>query len=185
MARNGVKEMQSRIATLIFLGAVATACHGQAAARVTVSASDGLHDTRPFGKDLSEICSISDNERMVRCTESSDPVFVPPSQNWPDRKGQTITEQLVCDAKGKNPCDLPTPKVGDAFFVSATADSGQRVRQTVIAGNITPLGGFGTVSYKVDGPGTIIIRATADAVGGASSLAAAAPVDLIVQPSKD
>jgi hypothetical protein len=184
--------MRTWSATLITLWLISLPCLGQHAS-VSVNANAGLpHDSRPFGKYLVEICTISGDTRTLSCQEAPLPSHLPnPGQGWAprsaliQRRDQTITLKLVCDPAVKTPCDLQDPKVGEAFFVTATADSGQPVRQRVILGSATPIGGYRTVEYRANAPGPIIIRATLDPVSGDSPYIAAAPVDLIVQVSSD
>jgi len=109
-------------------------------------------------------------------------------ENVPQPKDQNVTIKLVCDPASKESCDLTEPKVGDDFFVSATADSGLPAQQKVLLGNATPLWGSRTVHYRANAIGPIVIRASAPAVNCGGGLlvcdyAAAPPVDLILQVS--
>ena len=182
--------MRNWNAKLVLLWLLAAPCLGQHAG-VNVNANAGLpHDSRPFGKYLVEICTLSADKRTLTCQEAPLPSTLPkPGHGWPPRdavtqlKDQTITLKLVCDPTIKTPCDAKDPKVGENFFVAATADSGQAVRQTVLLGSATPVGGLRTVQYRANAPGSIVIRATADAVTGEFPYAAAAPVDLILHVS--
>lgn len=160
-------------------------------ASVNVRANaDSCKDCRPFGKYLAEICTIyGDNgtlasQRKVSCSALPYPGGAPPNPqvSMIRPKDQTITIKLVCDPAQKTACDPPNPKIGSDFFVSATADSGSPVQQTALQGNVTPLGGARTVEYRTNGPGPIIIRATAKAT---PLYTAAPPVDLILQASAD
>jgi hypothetical protein len=160
-------------------------------ASVNVRANaDSCKDCRPFGKYLAEICIIyGDNntlarQRKVSCSALPYPGGVPanPQVSAIRPKDQTITIKLVCDPAQKTACDPPNPKIGSDFFVSATADSGSPVQQTVLQGNVTPLGGSRTVEYRTNGPGPIIIRATVQAT---PLYTAGPPVDLILQASAD
>src|SRR5258708_26342718 len=161
--------MRNCISQHVFVLLIAGARLGQRAS-VNVNADSVLpRDPRPFGKYLVEICTLSGEnrtvgeQRTVRCS------VLPFSANRPADpqraeirpKDQTIAIKLVCDPAAKAPCDLSSPKVGSDFFVSATSDSGLPVQQTVLLGSVNPLGGFGTVQYQTNGPGPIIIRATA------------------------
>ena len=182
--------MRNRSSSLIFL-LIAVPCFGQHAS-VNVNADAALpHDTRPFGKYLVEICTLSGQNPTLTWTCAETPL--PPEKPvlkkgpttidaTPQKMNQTITLKLVCNPATKDPCDPQNPLAGKDFFVAATADSGQAVRQRVLLGNATPLGGVRTVEYSANSPGPIIIRATAD---GNSLYAAAAPVDLILQVSAD
>src|SRR6202044_2547979 len=91
--------------------------------------------------------------KKVSASDRTDPIRIEAGKT-----DQTITLKL-CDAKSKNACDvLTSPVIADTdFFVSASADSGQLVRQTIISGDVTPFGGNGTVHYRANSPGTIII----------------------------
>jgi len=175
---------------LVFLLLIAAPCLGQSAS-VNVNANGGAcKDCRPFGKYLAEICTISGDiptlasQRKVTCSEVPYPGSAPPNPQLSTirPKDQTITIKLVCDPAKKTACDPPSPKIGSDFFVAAKTDSGSLVQQAVLQGSVTPLGGSGTVEYRTNGPGPIIIRATAPAT---SLYTAAAPVDLILQASAD
>ena len=178
--------MRNWSSQLVFLLLTAAPCLGQSA-RVNINADSALpRDTRPFGKYLVEICALSGEQRTLKCAEAP----LPPNLTIPARgtpaivqnKDQTITLRLVCNPATKTACAPTNPKVGDDFFVAATADSGQPVQQKVLLGIATPVGGFRTVQYRANGPGPLIIRATAQANG---LYAAAAPVDLILQINGD
>lgn len=162
---------------LLFVLLMAGSCLGQLPRGLPV-------DPRPFGRYLVEVCTLSGDIRTISCSELPFPSVVPinPQNAAAQAKDQTITLKLVCDPAVKTPCDLTIPKIGSNFFVSATADSGLPVQQTVRLGNITPLGGSRTVQYRANGSGPIIIRATA---AGTPLYTAAAPVDLILQVSAD
>jgi hypothetical protein len=179
---------------LVLLLLIAAPCFGQRA-NASVNAEGGLpRDTRPFGKYLVEICTVSGQERTITChvmphLPNSALPLAPPNcaerKNlacYPDalvqKTGQTITLKLACDPKSKATCEGPNPKVGDDFFVSATTDSGLPVRQTVRLGNAIALDGNRTIRYLASTEGPIIIRATAD---GNSIYAEAPPVDLVIQ----
>ena len=181
--------MRKRNAHLIFPLLVWASCFGQHA-NVSVKADAGIpHDARPFGKYLVEICTISGDNRTLTCHELPLPHdAVMPGPSWPplnavsQQKDQAIAISLVCDPALKASCDPPSPKIGEYFFVSATADSGLPVQQRVLSGSVTPLGGAGTVQYRTNGPGPIIIRAS----GTATTLyTAPAPIDLVLQTSSD
>jgi hypothetical protein len=189
---------------VIFIMLTALVCLGQNA-NVSVSANSGLsYDRRPFGKYLVETCSLAGEKLTLRC----DKVPYPPHEalkvpNHPcpqqklepcngdvtvQEKDQTIAIKVVCDPAKKDPCNLADPKVGGDFFVSGTADSGLPVKQNVILGNATPLGGYQTVHYRANAVGPIVIRATVPEVkcrpgppAQACDYAAAPPVDLILQ----
>jgi hypothetical protein len=183
---------------LVFLLLISAPCLGQGASGSGNPNSTGngnaspaaCKDCRPFGKYLAELCTISSetptlaSQRRVTCTVLDYPEAAPPNPQFSaiSRKDQTIAIKLVCDPTKKTDCDPPGPKIGSDFFVSAKADSGLPVRQTVLQGSVTPLGGNGTVEYRTNGPGPIIIRATVQAT---PLYTAAAPVDLILQASTD
>lgn len=182
-------------------------------ANVSVSARSGLpRDPRPFGKYLVETCTLTGEHLTLTCTKVPYPADsldqqrhlgaqrpCPPTRNPRpcqmaaiQLKDQTVTIKLVCDPDKKDPCDLTEPKVGDDFFVSATADSGLPAQQTVLLGNATPLGGYRTIHYRANAIGPIVIRATAPEVRcrpgqdiQACDYAAAPPVDLILQVSAE
>lgn len=193
--------VRKAIAALLLLG---PGCFAQNAT-VNVKADAGSpRDTRPFGKYLAEICTLSGEKRTVTCRQA--PLAAPvrkPSQPGPGRGAravsvaaaapsggpvdsirqetdQNITISIVCDPAAKGTCVAAQSIVaGTDFFVQATADSGQKVSQKIITGSVTPVGGSGTVRYRANAPGMVIIRATADEVP--SVFAAAAPVDLLLQ----
>lgn len=171
---------------LVFLLLAAAQCAGQHAS-VSVNASGPLpKDPRPFGKYLTEICTLATEEqkgqevRTVHCSRVPGPT--PPNPVKIGPKTQTIALKLVCDPDAKSPCKLANPKVGGDFFVSAAADSGLPVQQRVLMGSVTPLGGINTVRYHVNEAGTILIRA---AMQQTPLYTAATPVDLILQPSAE
>jgi hypothetical protein len=145
-------------------------------------------DLRPFGKYLVQVCTLRGEPRTLTCAGVPLPLpgAIPANLDWPalnampQLKDQTITLKLVCNPDSKALCDLKNPTVGDEFYVSATADSGIPVRQTVLVGGAVPLGGQSTVHYRANAEGPIVIRATAP---GTPLYAAAAPVDLILQAS--
>lgn len=151
-------------------------------ASVHVSAKSNLPpDSRPFGKYFVEICTISGEQRTLRCSPNPADTAAPRDA---DQLDQTITIKLACDPSAAGPCSPQYPVVaGSDFFVAATADSGQTVRQEVRLGSATPVGGNNTIEYRANGPGVIVIRATAGqpGMGGSSRFRAAAPVDLILQ----
>ena len=171
---------------LVVLLLVAAPCAGQ---RAGLGPGGPIsRDPRPFGKYLTEICALAANEQAgqqvvtVRCAAMPFPAGPPGSRPTEiQRKNQTITVKLVCDPKAKGPCSLKSPNVGDDFFVSVSADSGLPVQQNVLMGNVAPLGGFNTVRYHVNNPGTIIIRAS---IQQTPTYYAAMPVDLVLQPSQ-
>ncbi len=190
----------------VFLLLTITPCLGQNAS-VSVSANSGLgSDRRPFGKYLVETCTLTGGQLTLSCTKvpyPADEIAKPKPCSKPagpcnltvvpQWKDQTVTIKVVCDpAQKTTPCDLANPKLGDDFFVSATADSGLPVQQKVIVGNATPLGGSRTVQYRAIAVGPIIIRAIAPqfpcAPGQktqACDYAASPPVDLILQIGDD
>jgi len=180
--------MRNWSAQLFFLWVIATPCLGQQAS-VNVRADAGpLRDARPFGKYLVEICTFSGEQRTLSCERPPFPGDLPaPAGGWQSlpesrKKDQSVTLKLVCDPDVKTACKLANPYVGGDFFVSATADSGLPVQQTVVLGSATPLAGQRTVHYRANAPGPIIIRGTAPAT---ALFAASAPVDLMLQVSAD
>jgi hypothetical protein len=155
-----------------------TLCSAQRAT-VKVDADAGpLHDTRPFGKYLVEICTLTvpDGQQKVWCKSTTAAV--------PDNtKTQTIDLKLVGDPAAKGEASVTYPIVaGSNFFISAIADSGRPADQRVISGNATPIGGSGIVHYRANAPGTIVIRASLNA---SPPYTAAAPLDLILQVVTD
>jgi hypothetical protein len=179
-------------------------------ASVNVRANaDSCEDCRPFGKYLVETCTLAGEQLTLTCTKVPYPTDsldqerhlgrrdertpCPPTENPRpcqmaaiQPKDQTITIKLICDPAKKDPCDLTDPQVGADFFVSATADSGLPVQQTVLLGNATPVGGSSTVHYRANAVGPIVIRASRPAIScgpgiQACNYAAAPPVDLILQ----
>jgi hypothetical protein len=148
----------------------------QVANNANVNSSPGLFDSRPFGKYLVQICTLSDGlPPTLSCPPESGSIN-PPEEKTP----QTITIKQVGCARGTTPCPAPVypVTVGSNFIVTATADSGLQVTQTVVSGNVTPLDGHDTQQYTVTGLGTIVIKATVDAAS--DKYAAAAPVELIL-----
>jgi len=150
---------------------------------VSMHATGPAHlDKRPFGKYLVEVCTLqttNDGKRTVKCQNVPNDAL-PESLPLPS-KYQSITLTLVCDPNSKAPCDLTNPKVGSDFFVSAKSSSGLPVRQIVLMGNISPLGGTNIIKYHVNMDGPIVLRAFAASVPPLYS--APAPVDLLLQPA--
>jgi hypothetical protein len=184
---------------LVLLLLLAVPCLGQNAS-VSVSANSGLpNDRRPFGRYLVETCTLAGEQLILTCTKIPYPPkrVEYPNERCPtsvgqvcststQKKDQAVTIKLVCEPASKKPCDPTAPKVGDDFFVSATADSGLPAQQRVLLGNATPLGGAQTVHYHANSIGPIVIRATAQGASCGPGLqacdyAAAPPVDLILQ----
>jgi hypothetical protein len=178
---------------------ISAPCWAQSA-QVDVRANAGLpRDPRPFGKYLAEICTLVDSadSRQVTCTSPLGATkLVPPAktkqpvcghsivlacQDPGESLHQTISVKLVCGFAGAGPCRLSNPKIGDNFYISATADSGLSVDQAVILGSDhvdTGEMAGGTVRYHANGVGPLIVKAT---VGAAAPYAAAPPVELILQ----
>jgi len=134
-------------------------------------------DSRPFGKYLVDVCTLSTDamgNQRIACVPAT-----PAAGGGGNNKTQSIDLKLVNDPASKSD-DAPAYPltVGSDFFVSAAADSGLPVEQRVISGHATPVSGAGTVHYRVNDPGTIVIRATRSA---SAPYSAAAPVDLILQ----
>ena len=102
----------------------------------------------------------------------------------PVRKPQSITIKQVGCLLGTNPCPPPVYplSLGDTFYVSATSDSGTSVYQEVVSGDVTPQTGRGLQTYRVTGPRTVVIRATAPATG---DYAEATSVDLVLAVAQD
>ena len=134
-------------------------------------------DTRPFGKYLVQICTLSATIPLsLTCDGPPSPGPVPPPLPPPpppppvpyavppsvERTPQTITLKLVGCPANTTPCPPPAYPIPDgaAFFVSATVDSGLIVDQEVVHGDVEPRNGLGTQQYVVNGSGTIVIRAT-------------------------
>jgi hypothetical protein len=187
---------------LVWLFLIAAPCVGQNAA-VTVTAHGGIpYDSRPFGKYLVETCTVTGEQLTVSCTKVPYPSSnlehsqtscpKPGELKCPAQlKDQNVTIKLVCDPASKAKCDPTNPKVGDDFFVSATADSGLPVDQKILLGadKVTRLSGSRTVHYHANAVGPLVIRATAPrkdcapADSQACGYAASPPVDLILQIS--
>ena len=130
------------------------------------------HDTRPFGKYLVQVCTLSYGGSL----ECPAP--------FPEKTPQTITLKETGCVLNSSPCpqpDYPIPN-GATITIQATSDSGLPVTQGVISGNVTPRDGIGTQQYVVNKPGTIVIRA---AQIGDTQYAAAAPVELILTVASD
>jgi hypothetical protein len=199
--------MRFRLSRLILLFIFAVPCLAQNA-NVSVSATSPVsYDRRPFGKYLVETCTITGEQLTVTCTKFAYPpdklehpnTHCPQAQgpNCPGMKSiahlkdQNITIKLVCDPTSKAPCDPTSPKVGEDFFVSATADSGLPVQQKILLGSSTPLGGYRTVHYRANAVGPLVIRATTRGCGSPSPVgqvcgyAEATPVDLVLQVGGD
>ena len=135
-------------------------------------AATPLHDTRPFGKYLVQVCTLSYGGSL-ECPAT-----------FPETTPQAITlKQTACVLNsGKCPePDYPLPN-GATITIRATSDSGLKVTQHVVSGDVTPRDGIGIQQYVVNGTGTIVIRATQI---GNSEYAAAAPVDLILTVASD
>ena len=135
-------------------------------------AATPLHDTRPFGKYLVQVCTLSYGGSL-ECPAT-----------FPERTPQAITlKQTACVLNsGKCPePDYPLPN-GATITIRATSDSGLKVTQHVVSGDVTPRDGIGIQQYVVNGTGTIVIRATQ--IGNAE-YAAAAPVDLLLTVASD
>ncbi len=155
-------------------------------ATVNVNADAGVpHDARPFGKYLAEICTLSDESRTLTCARTTVPPVrqlkdvpnPPPTPAvLPQKLDQTITLALACDLEQKLPCNPPIVAGAD-FFIIGSSSSGQIVRQTVTSGNATPFNGSGSVHYRANAPGLVVIRATADA---SARFSAASPVDILI-----
>jgi hypothetical protein len=175
------------INSVLVLASLTLRCFSQSAA-VNVTANTGPRDLRPFGKYLVEICSISGEDRTLRCTPT--PLPARPSAPNPGPLGatphladQTITIKLACNPATKTKCNPQYPLVaGSDFFVSATSDSGLTVQQTVLSGGATPVGGPGTIQYRANAPGLIVIRASSS---GNTHFLNTAPVDLLLQVVAD
>jgi hypothetical protein len=122
---------------------------------------------RPFGKYLVGICVI-----WEKCHHANEKL---PVTNTP----QTITIKQVGCAEGAKPCPDPVYplQVGKDFYIQATSDSGATVKQKVMVGNVSPKEGQGTQKYHLDGPGSVVIEATADAGG---NYAAVTPVEILL-----
>jgi hypothetical protein len=194
-----MRRWSSRLVWLLLMGAP---CMGQNSA-VTLTAHGGLpYDPRPFGKYLVETCAVTGEQLTVSCTKVSYPSGNLEQTSCPkpgelkcpaQLKDQNVTIKLVCDPASKAKCDPTNPKVGDDFFVSATADSSLPVDQKILLGadKVTRLGGSRTVRYHTNAVGPLVIRATAPrkdcapADSQACGYAASAPVDLILQLSGD
>lgn len=166
------------------------ASHGAAQVQnVNVSATGSLfRDERPFGKYLVEICGISGEVRILRCVRTPLPP-APVEGNPPNRDAiaqlvpQNISIKLDCDPAAQAPCTPQYPLIaGSDFFVTATSDAGGTVTQRVLSGLVTPVGGSGTIHYRANAPGVVVIRATAVSF---NLFAEAAPVDLILQVVAD
>jgi hypothetical protein len=199
----------------LFLALLVVAPSFAQQANVSVSARSGLpYDPRPFGKYLIETCTLAREQPTpareqltLSCAKVPYPRDVVPQPRpcsqprgtgckitaVPQLKDQTVTIKVVCDPAQKTPCDPMNPKVGADFFVSASSDSGLQTQQRILLGNATPLGGLGTVHYRANAVGPIVIRATAPEkrcgappdVVQACDYAASPPVDLILQVSGD
>jgi hypothetical protein len=159
---------------------------------VQTDAADHNRDTRPSGKYLVEICTLSGENRTLTCSPTplatgqlapKVPTTPSPIYAAPQLRDQAITLKLTCAPAAMSDCTPPYPVVaGSDFFVAGTADSGGVVQQTVLSGPVTAARGSGTVLYHTNAPGLIIIRGTLTATG---RFAAAAPVDLLIQVIAD
>ncbi|MGB7761821.1 MAG: hypothetical protein WBL61_18455 [Bryobacteraceae bacterium] len=131
-------------------------------------------DTRPFGKYLVQICTLSS---AAPFTFSCDKQVPPPAGKMP----QTISLKLVGCPPNTSPCPAPAYPLsnGASFLVAATSDSGLIVDQEVVHGNVTPQDGTGTQQYVVRGPETVVIRAKIrEGQPNYDRYAPAAPVEL-------
>jgi len=166
---------------------------------VHAQAHGGPIDARPFGKYLLEICTLAGAGRTLSCVptplaQGIDRAGIEVARRLAKQIDQTITLKLVCDPAQQN-CNEPSYplQTGSDFFVSAKADSGNEVRQTVISGSATPVGGTGVVRYRANRSGVVVIRANQEGNSlhrpaapwaeqpGNSLYRPAAPVDLILQ----
>src|ERR1039457_2370717 len=99
-----MRYLKSPFLALLLLGAP---CFSQA---VKAKPEEGLpKDTRPFGKYLAEICTLSGAERTLKCTPTPLPGAPAPKPKPADSKllDQTITVKLVCDPAAKASCTSP------------------------------------------------------------------------------
>jgi hypothetical protein len=153
---------------------------------VNVNAKGALpSDTRPFGKYLAEICTLSGENRMLTCSRTTVPPVrqtrdvpnpAPMAAVLPQRLDQTISLTLACDFEQKLTCNPPIV-AGTDFFIFGSSTSGQVVQQKVTSGNATPFNGASPVHYRANAPGLIIIRATAN---GSNQFSGAPPVDIFI-----
>jgi hypothetical protein len=142
-------------------------------------------DTRPFGKYLLEVCTLSGEDRTLSCipTPLSNAGSSTPDIPATRQSDQAVTLKLTCDPAAKGDCNPQYPLIAGAdFFIAGTADSGQTVRQRVLSGSATPVDGTGTVHYRANAPGFIVVRGKAE---GNARFRGSAPVDLILQVISD
>jgi hypothetical protein len=154
-----------------------------------------LPDTRPFGKYLVLVCILNAQNTAAEC---SPPAPVPKLPCPPHGIGeqssecplppelirQTITFKQVAPPGSPTSTQPSYPlSVGGDFYVSATASSGLPVSITPIAGAVAIVPPApsaipwppGTSEYRVNGPGTVILKAEQN---GAAGYDAAQPVSL-------
>ena len=165
---------------VIFLLCLAGVCFAQER-QPGVTAVQRPVDDRPFGKYLHAICTVVAGE-VSRCSGLEPALRRVPSEEMGRRINQTIAAALACNPAQTSECNPTYPVIpGADFFVRATSDSGRPVRQRVLSGSATPVGGTNLVHYRANAPGLIVIRATA---AEDDVFAAAAPVDLLIQVSR-
>ena len=116
--------MRNWIALPMLLLVATTPCTAQRADVSVHAVAQALKDTRPFGKYLTEVCTLGTKDDMTRTVQCTRIQAVPPQSAQIRLKDQTVTAKVVCDPAKKSACATPNPKVGADFFVSATASSG-------------------------------------------------------------
>jgi len=143
-------------------------------------------DTRPIGKYLYAICTLSGKEgrRCERFEQEHRPRTVEPmrqeQRDGLEKLAQSISIALTCDPSLKENCTPAFPvAAGTDFYVKASADSGNPVDLETRSNNAkrgTLI--LGVQAFRSDTPGMVVLRATA---AGNQTYLPAGPVDLMVQ----
>ncbi|HVN04820.1 MAG TPA: hypothetical protein VMT86_10405 [Bryobacteraceae bacterium] len=131
-------------------------------------------DGAPSAKYLLRICTWDLKETTVHCDD-------PSKQLPPARAPQWIEFKQVASPGSPAGTEPPYPlQINGSFFVSAKASSGLPVTITVLAGSVTAETSTtlaaGTMQYRVNGPGTVVLKAER---GGDGYYDGAAPVTLV------
>jgi len=186
--------MRTACVRLLFCLSVALVSSSTGQGELAATHREPPRDTRPFGKYLYALCTVS-RENGDRC-QLVDPCppgkpgncSIPrPGPAGVDRMTQTISISLVCDPDKKDDCHLEYPVVvGHDFYVQVSSDSGQEVEQHLESFNAHRVSAEkgGVVRYHADSAGTVVVTAqtrVAAPRNTPSGYVPAAPVDLMIQ----
>jgi hypothetical protein len=161
----------------------------------SLSYSGKPKDTRPFGKYLYALCTVSGDKGAGKNEEvpgRCERVVAAPTSDVDLKKiAQSIKVSQVCsfDLSQKN-CNPPYPLLTDNdLYLRTGSDSGSLVQLSVASGPATleevrQVNGVNVARFHVTGPGSIVIHATAP---GNDTYLDASPVDVFLQslPSSD